>query len=99
MTKVKKLAEHIADELSDAKEYAEKYIECKAAEKSTPAARYKEMAEDELKHARYIHDMATQEIEALEKVFTPPENMREAWEKSHREYVERAAWIKQMLAM
>ena len=72
MTKIKKLMEHIADELSDAKEYAEKYIECKASEKSTPAARYKEMAEDELKHARYIHDMAMQEIEALEKCSRRP---------------------------
>lgn len=57
------------------------------------------MADDELKHARYIHDMAVAEIEQLEKVYTPPESMREMWEKSHREYVEKAAWIKQMLTM
>lgn len=99
MTKIKKFVEHICDELDGAKEYAEKYIEYKAAEKNTAAARYKEMADDELKHARYIHDMAVAEIEQLEKVYTQPESMREMWEKSHREYVEKAAWIKQMLAM
>ncbi len=99
MTKIKKFVEYICDELDDAKKYAEKFVELKAAEKNTLAARYKEMADDELKHARFLHDITVAEIEQLEKVFSPPEPMREIWEKSHREYVEKAAWIKQMLVM
>lgn len=99
MTKIKKLAEHIEEELSGAKEYAEKYVECKAKGDMQWANRYKEMANDELKHASYLHDKATQDIEEISKVFKPTEEMEEKWEKCHKKYVEQAAWIKQMLAM
>ena len=50
---------------------------------------YKEMANDELKHAGYLHD----------KVFTPTEEMEEKWEKCHKRFVEKTAWIKQMLTL
>ena len=42
-----------------------------------------EMANDELKHATYLHDIATQEIEELNKVFQPTVEMEEKWDKSH----------------
>ena len=99
MTKIKKFVERIDEELHDAKHYAEKYVECKAKGNMQNANRYKEMANDELKHAMYIHDMATAEIMELEKVYKPPVEMREKWDKSHTEYVEKTAWIRQMLAM
>ncbi len=99
MTKIKKYAEHIMEEVEGAKEYAEKYIECKAKGNTQWANRFKEMAGDELKHAGYLHEKATQEIEELSKVFQPTEEMREKWEKCHKEYVERTAWVKQMLLM
>lgn len=99
MTKIKHYVEHIDDEICGAKEYAEKYIECKAKGNTSNANKYKEMANDELKHATYLHDIATQEIEELNKVFQPTVEMQEKWDKSHKEYVEKVAWIKQMLAM
>lgn len=99
MTKIKKLAEHIEEELCGAKEYAEKYVECKAKGDMQWANRYKEMAQDELKHAGYIHDKAIQEIEELNKVFKPTQKMQEKWDKSHAEFVEQTAWIKQMLTL
>lgn len=99
MTKIKKLAEHIEEELCGAKEYAEKYVECKAKGDMQWANRYKEMAQDELKHAGYIHDRAIQEIEELNKVFKPTQKMQEKWDKSHAEFVEKTAWIKQMLTL
>lgn len=99
MTKIKKLADEIMDELDSAKEYAEEYLTYKAKENSTWANRYKEMATDELKHADYIHDRAISEIEELKKVYTPPQEMLEKWDADHRKYIEKAAWIKQMLTM
>ena len=99
MTRIKKLADEIMDELNSAKEYAEEYLSFKAKDNGQWANRYKEMAQDELKHASYIHDRAVQEIEELRKVYTPPQDMLDKWDHEHKEYVEKAAWIKQMLTM
>ena len=99
MTKIKKLAEHIEEEICGAKDYAEKYVECKAKGDTAWANRYKEMANDELKHAGYLHDRAVKDIEEISKVFTLTEEMEEKWEKCHKKYVEQTAWIRQMLAM
>lgn len=99
MTWIKKLADEIADELDSAKEYAEDYLTFKAKENSTWANRYKEMANDELKHADYIHDRAVAEIEELRKVYTPPQDMLDKWDSDHRKFIEKTAWVKQMLSM
>lgn len=99
MTKIKKSVDAIDEELEGAKDYAEKYVECKASGNTQWANRYKEMAQDELKHANYIHDKAVADIEEINKVYKPTVEMQEKWDKSHKEYVERTAWIKQMLAM
>ena len=63
------------------------------------ATRYKEMANDELKHANYIHEWAVKEIDEISKVYSAPVEMMEAWEKAHKKYVEKVAWIKQMLSL
>ena len=99
MTRIKELADEIKDELCSAKEYAEEYLTFKAKENGTWANRYKEMAQDELKHANYIHERVVGEIEELRKVYTPPEDMMQKWESDHKKYIEKAAWVKQMLTM
>lgn len=99
MTKIKKLINHIDEELKGAKDYAEKYVECKTKGDTTWASKYKEMANDELKHAINLHDKAVQEIEEIKKVYTAPVEMEEKWEREHKEYVENVAWIRQMLMM
>lgn len=107
MERIKKLADEIMDELCSAKEYAEKYLTYKAKGASgssnkdydTWAKKFYEMAEDELKHGSYLHDLAVEEIDELRKVYTPPQEMLEKWESDHKKYIEKAAWIKQMLAM
>ena len=99
MTKIKRQVEHILDELEGAKEYAECYVSEKAKGNTQWATRYKEMANDELKHAMYLHDKVTVEIEEISKVYTPPQEMMDKWEHDHKEYVEKSAWIKQMLAL
>ena len=99
MKAIKKYVEQIEEEIEGAKEYAEKYVECKAADNIQSATRYKEMANDELKHAMYIHEWAVKKIEEISKIYTAPEGMMEVWEKAHKHYVEQVAWIRQMLAM
>ena len=99
MTRIKELADEMKDELCSAKEYAEEYLTFKAKENGTWANRYKEMAQDELKHANYIHERVVAEIDELKKVYTPPEDMMQKWESDHKKYIEKAAWVKQMLTM
>lgn len=43
--------------------------------------------------------VVTQESEELRTVYTPPQKMLEKWDADHKKYIEKAAWIKQMLAM
>lgn len=99
MTFIKKLVDQIDEEICGAKDYAEKYIECKSEGNSNWAGKYKTMSEDELKHAMWLHDYAVQKINKLKEVYTAPAEMQEAWDKSHVHYVDKVAWIKQMLAM
>jgi predicted translin family RNA/ssDNA-binding protein len=96
---IKNYVEKIDEELEGAKEYAEKYIELKVKDDMNSANKYKEMAMDELKHATYEHEWATKEIAKISSVYDAPMDMMEKWEKSHKEYVEKVAWIRQMLSM
>lgn len=99
MTRIKDLADQIKDELHSAKNYAEEYLTFKAKDEGTWATRYKEMAQEELKHAGYIHDRVVVEIEELRKIYTLPQDMLDKWDADHKKYIEKAAWIRQMLAM
>ena len=54
MTRIKDLADAIKDELHSAKEYAEEYLTLKAQDNGNWANRYKEMAQEELKHAGHL---------------------------------------------
>lgn len=99
MTQIKNLVDLIQDEICSAKDYAESYVEYKIKDNSTWAQRYKEMANDELKHATYLHEKAVMLIEDLSSKITPPQDMLDKWENSHKKFVEEIAWVKQMLLM
>ena len=100
MTKIKKYVDEIAEELHDSKCYMETALEYKASGNADRYNGYKEMSIQELNHAMRLHDYAVQDIEALKAVYPDvPQKMMDAWDKSHVEFVEKAAWIKQMQAM
>ena len=100
MTKIKKYVDQISEELSDAKEYMEIALEYKAANDATRYAKYKELSIQELSHAAAIHEFAVQDIDRLRDIYPDiPQKMQERWDKAHVEYVEKAAWIKQMQTM
>lgn len=97
MTKIKKYVADIKEELKDAQDYIEKALWHKAAGDQNRFAKYKEMSAQELNHAAILHDMAVQDIAALDAVYPDiPIKMLEAWNNAHTEYVEKVAWIKQM---
>lgn len=100
MTKIKKYVEQIAEELDGAKDYIEKALEYKASGNGERYNGYKEMSIQELNHAMRVHDYAVQDIEQLKTVYPDiPQKMMDSWEKSHVNFVEKAAWIRQMQAM
>ena len=100
MTKIKKYVEDIAEELDGAKQYIETALEYKAMGNGDRYTAYKDMSIQELGHAMKLHDFAVQDIEKLKVVYPDvPQKMMESWEKSHVNYVEKAAWIKQMQSM
>lgn len=99
MKKIKELADKICDELEGSKEYAEESITQKVKGNGTRATQFRAMAQEELNHANILHDIAVSEISEISKVVTPPTEMEEEWEKAHKKFLEKAAWIKQMLAM
>ena len=103
MTKIKKYVEDIKDELDSAKAYMEMALEYKALNNANSAnryTRYKEMSIQELSHAQTLHEYAVQDIEQLKIVYPEiPQDMLDKWNRAHVEYVEKAAWIKQMQSM
>lgn len=100
MTKIKKYVEGITDELNGAKEYIEKALEYKAMGNADRYNAYKAMSLQELEHGMKLHEFAVQDIEQLKSVYPDiPQKMMDSWEKSHTDFVEKSAWIRQMQAM
>ena len=100
MTKIKKYVEEIADELDGAKHYMEKALEYKAMGNGDRYNGYKDMSVAELNHAMRLHEYAVQDIEQLKSVYPEiPQKMMDAWDKSHVNFVEKTAWIRQMQSM
>lgn len=97
------LIDQIDEEIENAKNYTESYLEYKANKKDSIneeiSAKYKVMAEDEIKHANFLNDIATMKVEELYRDYTPPVNMLDIWNRSNQRYVEKVAWLKQMLSM
>ena len=100
MTKIKKYVDEIAEELDGAKHYIETALEYKAMGNSTRYNKYKEMSIQELGHAMNLHEFAVQDIQQLKSVYPDiPQKMMDAWDRSHVDFVEKTAWIKQMQTM
>ena len=57
------------------------------------------MSEDELKHAGWLHEMAAAELNEIDKVLRQTENRRRTWEESSARCADRAAWVRQTLAI
>lgn len=99
MKMIDKMLDCLEEEVEGAKEYAEKYIECKARGNMNRANKYREMASDELKHAGYLREMDIMDIDELKKIYTMTEDEEHAWEHGHKRINEQMAIVKHMLEM
>lgn len=98
MKTIDKMIEHIDEEVEGAREYAEKYIECKSRGHTARASKYKEMAFDELKHAEYVYGFAEEDVENIRKVYPLSVDEEEKWSHAKRKMHEHIAHIKSYLA-
>lgn len=99
MRKILDYLDHINDELSNAKECAENYLQLNVEGNQEWAIKYKTMAEEKIQHASNFHELATINMEKMKAAYTLPMAMLEVWDKANSKYVEQTAWIMQMLAM
>lgn len=95
---VEKIKDAIMDELDGAKEYAEKYIEKKSYGDSMNASKFHEMAEDELKHARYMYEMGASRMAAIKKVHDLSAEDEELWSHIVKRYNECTTFVKMMIS-
>lgn len=98
MQRIRMIAEQIHKELESAEYYAEHYIQAKTDGKPDWSERAKIMAEDELRHATFLHEYAASEIDKLKKHYRPSTKMQDAWDAAHKEYITHFDWIKDLLA-
>ena len=100
MKQIKEYVEQMEEEICGAKDYIEKALWYKSKGDTIRYNKYKEMAMQELNHAEIIHTFAVEDIAKLEEVFPEvPTEMMDKWNESHKKYIEKVAWIRQMMAM
>lgn len=98
MKMIREVKNFIRKELDD----SERYIDCATKYKGDSELMYNtalKLAQQELDHAMYWHDVAVAEINKMkEKMHQDkreiPEYMKLTWEEEHKEYLERVSKIK-----
>ena len=99
MIQIKELVKAMRDELKDAEAYIDKALQYKASEKNL-ADMYKDIAQQEIKHAHMEHDQAVRIIEKVKQTgMKIPEAMQTVWDWEHEELIEHEALIKMKIDM
>ena len=96
---LEKMLDHLEDEIEGAREYAEKYIECKARGNMPRANRYKEMANDELKHASFLREMDMADVSELKRSYNMTEEEQRTWDHGQKRLTDEMALIMHILSM
>jgi hypothetical protein len=99
MKLIDKMLEQLEEEVEGAREYAEKYVECKARGNMPRANRYKEMAHDELKHATFLKEMDITDIDELKRVYPMTDEEQSRWEHGHKRVNDQMAMVMHVLSM
>lgn len=99
MKMIDNILEHLNEEVDGAITYAEKYVEAKANGNMARANRYKEMANDELKHASFLREMSATDVQELKKVYKMTDDEQGRWDHGHNQLTERMALVMHILSM
>lgn len=91
------LVDLMEQELDLAKIYAQSYLIFSSENNREWAKRFEIMTKESLAHADNIHSLAVDNIQQLEKSYTPPESMSRIWNKKHSYYIDTTNWIKDMI--
>lgn len=99
MKMIDKMLAHLNEEVDGAITYAEKYVEAKANGNTARANRYKEMANDELKHASFLREMTATDVQELKKVYKMTDAEESGWDHGQNQLTERMALAMHILSM
>lgn len=98
MRYIAELVDLMETELDNAKEYAERYV-VMTFSNDDYAKKFKTMAEESIKHSTVIYNLVIREVGKLKDTYTPPAKMKECWKQKEEKYIEKTAWIKQMISI
>lgn len=99
MRRIKMIVDDIHEELEGALHYAECFVQANSDGDPALAERFRSMSEGELRHASILHSRAVDEISKLEQHYHPTNEMKDAWDKAHREYIRKHERIEEMLGV
>lgn len=95
MKKIQEYIDHIKEEVDDAHNYAEKYVELKTSNPQW-GKMYHDMSTQELVHAQNFKTMGESVYNDIKATYMP-EATHEQWEKCLRKYADKVARTKMML--
>ena len=100
MKHIQNYVHDMRDSIEKSKCYIEKALMYKAEGNTSRYAKYKEMSSQLLTQAEALHTFAVEDINKLKAVYPEvPTEMMDRWTHAHNEFIEKVAWIKQMIAM
>lgn len=92
------MIEELEDEIEGARDYAEKYIDCKARGNAMRATKYKEMAHDELRHFSTLREFFAADVDGIKRVHPLTEEEVSWWEHEHKKLNDKVAMIHHLLS-
>lgn len=97
MLTIKEYGDNLTEEIDGAVKYAELYICCKINGDTTNATKYKEMANDEMKHASFFDTQGDSLVTVIKKNISDPEMFLDDWEWAKSQYAKNLAYVKRLL--
>lgn len=99
MKEIELLSEHIDEEIHDAETYARLALEWRERDPET-AAVFEKLSGEEMEHMEALHRAVVRIIEQHRAEHgEPPEGMRAVYDYLHRKQIERAATVREYMAM